>query len=99
MRKEKIEKIKEIANERIEILLNLSREESLKNSDLARRYVELAVKIAKHCNVRLGKRKMLFCKKCFTYFNSTNSKFRINSKKRRVEILCLNCGYKRFYRY
>lgn len=92
--------LKNIANERIEILLNLAREESLNgNYERAKRYVQLIIEIAKYCNVRLGKRKMLFCKKCNNYFNSKNSKVRINSKKRRVEILCLNCGFKRFYGY
>lgn len=91
---------KKIANERIEILLNLAREEALKNnSERAKRYVHLLIKIAKFCNVRLGKRKSQFCKYCETYFTSQNSKIRINSKKRRVEILCLNCGKKRFYGY
>jgi len=100
--REKIkESIKNIGNERIEILLNLAREYSLKNSnsELSRRYVHLAREIAKFCNIRLGKRKKEFCKYCDTYFNSKNCRIRINSKKRRVEILCLNCGKKRFYGY
>lgn len=88
--------IKGLAEERVEILFNLARNEQ---EDVARDYVKLAVRIAKFCNLRLGKKKALFCKQCHTFFNSENSRVRLNSKKKRVEILCLRCGYKRFYGY
>jgi len=91
------EKFKEIAKERIEILFELVRRCS--DEELARNYVKLAKRISEFCNVRLKDKKALFCKKCFTFFNSKNSKVRLNPKKKRVEILCLNCGYKRFYGY
>ncbi|OQX21727.1 MAG: hypothetical protein BWK75_02535 [Candidatus Altiarchaeales archaeon A3] len=93
------EKFKNIAEERVEILFILAKKFCLTDVETAKNYVKAAVRIAKFCNLRLGKKKALFCKRCFTFFNSENSRVRLNSKKNAVEILCLNCRYKRSYGY
>lgn len=98
MYKKDDEKFKNIAEERVEILFELARK-NISDEETARDYVKAAIRIAKFCNLRLGKKKALFCKKCCTFFNSENSKVRLNPRKKKVEILCLNCGYKRFYGY
>jgi len=90
------EKFKNIAEERIEILFRLAK---TADEEEAKNHVEAGIKIAKFCNLRIGNKKAMFCKQCHTFFNSENSRVRLNSNKKRVEILCLRCGYKRFYGY
>ena len=90
------EKFKGLAEERTEILFGLAKTDT---EEVAKGYVKSAIRIAKFCNLRLGNKKALFCRQCQTFFNSENSKVRLNSKKKRTEILCLRCGYKRFYGY
>jgi RNase P subunit RPR2 len=41
-------------------------------------------------NIKLGENKKKFCKKCLTFFNSTNSSIRI--KKPYKILKCLNCN-------
>ncbi len=84
---------KKIARERIEFLLEKAHEVKGKDYELARRYVELAVKIAKKYRIRLGKRKTMFCKKCLYPYRG--DRFRVRVHKSRVIITCLNCGYER----
>ncbi|MDI6730234.1 MAG: hypothetical protein QMD06_01670 [Candidatus Altarchaeum sp.] len=90
------EKFKGLAEERIEILFGLAKTDT---EESAKEYVKSAIKIAKFCNLRLGNKKGLFCRQCQTFLNPENSMVRLNSKKKRVEILCLRCKYKRFYGY
>lgn len=78
----------EIAKERIEILLKYALNE--KKTERARRYVELARKIAMKYNIRLKReQKRLFCKWCnniyreFEYTKTRNKKF--------VLLKCPNC--------
>lgn len=100
MRKKEREKVKKIAEERIEILLKLADERTKKGDfDLAKRYVELARKIAMKCNVRFKKeQKIKVCKKCSTYLlHSVTSRVRVY--KGRVIITCLNCGSIKRYPY
>src|SRR3989338_7354301 len=37
-------------------------------------------KLAMSKNIKLGEKRKLFCKKCFTYFTSKNSEIRIKNK-------------------
>ena len=90
------EKFKVIAKERVEILFGLAKTVA---GESAKEYVKSALRIAKFCNLRLGKKKALFCGQCLTFFSSENSRVRLNPDKKRTEILCLNCGHKRFYGY
>jgi len=48
-------------------------------------------RLAMESNVSLRTKKRLFCKKCFSVFNSRNSKMRIKNGFRRVS--CENCDY------
>ena len=75
-----------IAKERIDILFG----EAAKTKDTAlqKRYMQLAKKIGMRYNVRLGKRKKMFCKHCFCYF-SANVKRRL--KNRKLVIVCPDC--------
>ena len=83
---------KRIARERIVILF----EEASKNKTKAQRYVELARKLAMKYKVRMpnGLNKK-YCKHCYSYFNSENSRVRIRNGKRTV--YCNSC--KKFNRY
>ncbi len=85
---------KSIAIERIRFLVN--RAERFKSIDyeLARRYVELARRIAMKYRVKIPKDlRITFCKKCLYPYRSDRVRVRI--KKSRVIVTCLNCGYER----
>ncbi len=53
--------------------------------------IKKAKKLAMSKNIKLGEKRKLFCKKCFTYFTSENSEIRI--KKQMKIIKCKMCGY------
>ena len=84
-----------IAKERIEILFNLAEKELERNPERSRRYVELARKIGKRCNVRLTKeQKRKFCKKCNQLLIPKKTcEIKVGPQKKIMEIRCLNCGY------
>jgi len=83
-----------IARERISYLLERAQKYKDVDYELARRYVELARKIAMKYRVRIRKeQKMLYCKKCLYPYKSTRIRVRI--RKGRVIMTCLNCGYER----
>lgn len=75
-----------IAKERIGILFDEARKSS--DKQLQRRYMQLAKKIGMRFNVRLGKRKKLFCKHCFYYFGA-DAKRRLKNGK--LTIVCPGC--------
>ena len=52
--------------------------------------IKKAKRIAMSKNIKLGKQKQKFCKKCYTLFNSSNSEIRI--KKPLKIIKCKNCN-------
>ncbi len=83
-----------IAKQRVRYLIR--RAEKYKNIDyeLARRYVELAKKIAMRYRVRIERKlKLLYCKKCLYPYK--DGRFRVRIRKGRTIITCLNCGYVR----
>ncbi len=85
---------KKIAKERIKILFEMMERMKDEDYDLARRYVELARRIAMKYRLKLPKRyKLLFCKKCLYPYKE--GKFRVRVRKSRVIITCMNCGYER----
>jgi ribonuclease P protein subunit RPR2 len=57
---------KQVAVEEIEKLLKLARSEWSSDKKLSKRYVELALRIAKRNQVKIGNRR--FCKKCLSIF-------------------------------
>lgn len=87
------EKIKKIAEERIEILLNHAYNRAkIGDHELAKRYIEIARRIAKKCNVRFKKeQKLKICKNCNSYLLPGITS-RVRVYKGRVIITCLNCG-------
>ncbi len=90
--------MRKIARERIEILL--SRAEKERDSVLAKRYVDLALRIAKKYRVRIPKRwKRRFCKKCHAFWHpGENLLVRLVKKPHpHVLYICLECGRK--YRF
>ncbi len=83
---------KKIAKERIRILFEMAEKE--RDYELARRYVELARRIAMKYRLKLPKRyKLLFCKRCLYPYRE--GRFRVRIRKSRVIITCLNCGFER----
>ena len=87
---------KKIARERIDYLLERAVKWKERDYELARRYVELARKIAMKYRVKLRpEQKRLFCKGCFYPYRS--DRVRVRVKKGRVIVTCLNCGRIRRY--
>ncbi|WP_457590932.1 ribonuclease P protein component 4 [Geoglobus sp.] len=87
---------KRIARGRIDFLLNLADEVKFRDYELARRYVELAVKIAKKYRIRLKKKKLRFCRKCMHPYR--HDRMRVRVSKGVVRITCMNCGNIRRFR-
>lgn len=92
--------VKEIAGERIHILLELAKKTFPKDRDLSRRYVDLARKIGMKAGVRLPSEEKLFiCKGCGSLLvPGANSRVRTRSDLgTTVLITCLDCGTKKRY--
>ena len=95
--KKNIKKIKNIALERIDILMSLAEEEAKKNRlDRVKRYVELSRKIAMKMRMPFPKKwKRRICKKCgaFLIFGK-NARVRIKRNKyySYIIITCLECN-------
>ena len=82
---------RKIARERVEILLERARK--TEDEELARRYVKLAVRIARKHRIRLGKLKYTFCRRCYTPWNAETVKVRlIHDPYPAVIYRCLQCG-------
>ncbi|MBI4017535.1 MAG: ribonuclease P [Candidatus Aenigmarchaeota archaeon] len=90
-----------IASERIRILFRLAREESAKHPERSKRYVELALVIAKKYKVRLPKKlKRSYCHECHAFWRiGTNVTVRLNARERVVSYVCKECGKERRYPY
>ncbi len=89
---------KKIAKERIEILFSMANKATKNNEfDLARRYVDLILKISRKYKVRLKKeQKYRICKKCHTYLVPGKTA-KVRLKKGKVVVKCERCGnYKRY---
>lgn len=94
--------IKRIARERIEILLSEAEGVAREYPERAKRYVELAIRVAKKNKVRIPRRyKYRFCKKCFAWWvPGRNVVVRLVSRpKPTIVYKCLECGriYRRGY--
>jgi ribonuclease P protein subunit RPR2 len=92
---------KQIASERIEILLSLGQEWLKIRPKRAQGCVILARKIGRRYNVRFStKQKMLFCKKCSTpLIAGYNLTVRLSRPNRALLYICKNCGYAAKFRY
>ncbi len=88
----KVHSTKKIARERIEILIKLAEEVFHKDKALARRYVELARKIAMRCAMRFPRKfRRKVCRKCNALL-IPGENCRIRIYKHRIIITCLECG-------
>ena len=92
MRRRNLKLERRIARERIEILMQRASEVFASDAALARRYVELARKIAMRYNVRFPRKwKRFFCKGCGSFL-VPGVNMRVRCTKQRVVITCLECG-------
>jgi ribonuclease P protein subunit RPR2 len=92
--------VREVARERIDILLAHAKEAFSTNRLLARRYVELARRIGMKAGVRLTREQKLFiCKGCRSLLvPGVNCRVRTRSEYgTTVLITCLDCGAKKRY--
>tara|TARA_Y100000034_G_scaffold39094_2_gene48199 strand:- start:31564 stop:31872 length:309 start_codon:yes stop_codon:yes gene_type:complete len=81
-----------IAKQRIKQLFKQAKQ--AKEQSLSNRYVKLARKIAMKAQIPVPRAfKRQYCKHCYTYLNSKNSRIRLQGKGkgRRVVYTCLNC--------
>ncbi|MCS3900400.1 ribonuclease P protein subunit RPR2 [Methanococcus voltae] len=87
--------LRNIVNERIDILMNLAEKETKRgNTERVKRYVLLSRKLAMKIRMSFPKRwKRQVCKKCDSFLiYGLNSTVRTNPKESCVVITCLNCG-------
>jgi len=83
---------KTIAKERIEILLNLAKDEFPMDRELSRRYVKLSRRIGSRYNVRLQKKeKAVVCRGCNSLL-VPGVNLRVRTHDHRVVMTCLDCG-------
>src|SRR3989338_1308478 len=83
-----------IAQERIQILFRLAKEEAAVHPKRSKRYVELATKIGEKYKVRLPKKfKRMHCRRCKAYWMfGKNVTIRLLPKERVVSYRCRECG-------
>lgn len=86
------QKQKQIAFERIEVLLEEARKISKTNMDLANRYLSLARKLSMKYKVKIPKKdKKLFCKGCYKYLLPGKT-LRARMKNKKLIYYCTNCS-------
>ena len=92
--------VKQIAKERMEILMKQALEKIHEDPSLAQRYVQLARKIGMRYRVRFPKKwKMFICRKCKQLLvPGLNCRVRIQERREpHVVLTCLTCNHvKRF---
>jgi len=91
---------REIARERIALLLSQARKRFRSDRDLAKRYVKLAREIGMKAGVRLtSEQKLQVCKRCGSLLvPGVNCRVRMRSEGgTTVLITCLECGNKKRY--
>lgn len=87
---------KQIAQERIEILLDQAMKTIHEDSAFAQRYVEIARKIGMRHKVRIPRRRKLFlCRRCKKLIiPGLNCRVRIQQRREpHVAITCMECGH------
>ena len=90
--------IKQIANERIEILYDLSKKYLFKNKELSKYYISLIKELRKKYHPKLKKEiKYFICKRCCLPLvpgvNATIRLKHISPGKTKIIIKCKNCNY------
>lgn len=90
--------LNEIARERCEKLLSMAAGVLAENPLRARRYVQLANKIAMRHRIHLDARR--YCKKCFTAWVMGKSvRVRLDSRNKRALYACSACGARKAFGY
>lgn len=92
--------VRQIAQERIDILLRLARETLKTDAALSKRYVETAQRIGMRSGVRLGReRKQFICKKCRSpLIPGVNCRVRVRPEHgTHVVVTCMGCGSTKRY--
>ncbi|RLE49859.1 MAG: ribonuclease P [Candidatus Methanomethylicota archaeon] len=87
--------IRDIAKQRIVKLLELADVTYHRDEQLAQRYVDLALRISKRCNVRIPKfLKRRICRKCKSLLKpGVTCRIRIRQNRSpHVSVTCLKCG-------
>jgi len=93
-------KIRDIAVQRIEKLMEMAEKIASENINLANRYAELTFKIAMRAKVRLPREyKLRICRKCKGYLlPGVTAQIRTRSRREpHLVVKCLRCGYIRRY--
>lgn len=88
--------VKEIAKERISLLINTALHEAKYDDDLANNQARLAKKIAMRMRLRLPYEiRQLYCKRCKQFIlPGKSSRVRTGrSKTKAIRITCLKCGH------
>lgn len=89
---------KDIARQRIEILMGMASRLVHVDKGIARRCARIALRISKKANIRVSKKyKIMICKKCHVLLiPGLNSRVRIRQNRMpHITITCLECGYRR----
>ncbi len=92
--------IRQIAEERVDLLLRFAKDAVRSDPSLSKRYVELAQRIAMRSGVRLGRqRKQFICKNCKSLLvPGVNCRVRVRSEHgTHVVVTCLECGSRKRY--
>ncbi len=100
MIRQKSDNVRQIAQERIDILLRLARETVKSDAALAKRYVETAQRLAMRSGVRLGReRKQFICNDCRSpLVPGVNCRVRVRcDHETHVVVTCLECGSRKRY--
>lgn len=99
-RKKKKAIIKDIAYQRIQLLLNLAEDEARQSHlEQSNRYAYLARKIGMRYRIRLPRElKRRICKRCNSYLLPGKTS-RVRLKGVNVTVTCLNCGNQMRYPY
>jgi ribonuclease P protein subunit RPR2 len=91
----------EIAEERIKILFEKAEEKLEKDTELSKRYVELAKRIGERVQVSIPEElKRKFCSNCNLYLKPRNNcKVNFDTEEKLVKYICGKCGEVEKYGY
>jgi len=86
---------KDLAIQRVEILLDNALKNAKEHMDLAKRQASMAKRLCSKFNIRLPyEKRQLFCKGCKRYIvPGINSIIRLENKPKVIMIKCLECGH------
>lgn len=91
---------RDLARQRIWILLSLADNVVKRDQELARRYVALALKLAAKARLRLPRDvRRRYCRRCkVPLIPGLTARVRVRSRRQRhIVVTCLKCGYVRRY--